>query len=684
MAFLSKRNRKFYVDVMTRRESLIFRAFMIIWVASLYYFWDWWFSVEHIVTWPRIIINSFLIVWSSVLPAYYFFFIASMKKTNPRVSLPEGLRIAMVVTKTPSEPFSVLERTLKGMLAQKYPHDTWLADENPTPTTIAWCAQNNVKISTRKDAPEYHNYKWPRKKNTKEGNLAYFYDNYGYDKYDVVVQMDADHAPSPGYLEEMIKPFSDPKVGYVTAPSIVDANLHESWAAKARLYSEGILHGSLQAGHNAGWAPLMFGSHYAVRTKALKEIGGLGPELAEDHSTTLMMYAHGWEGAAAFEAEAHGHGPQSFPDLMIQDFQWARSLMKIFLVLTPKYWRSLRLRFKFQFVFIQLWYPIFAITMLVALFLPVIAIVTKTPWVNLSYISYIVHGAPILVFFILVVAWIKERGWLRPENSKVFSWQSLLFQFARWPWVLLGVFDAIVSVIFRREIDFKVTPKGKMNIKPLEFKYIFPYIVMVLISVAAAIFGEDISSVRGYYYFAIFNAAVYALLVMIIVILHTYEAERLLPGFHVFRWVPKLAISAVMIFLVGTAGVAKGKIAIQTIFSKDAIQIAYEDSSLNKDLISLTTPSGVHVPVIAEQNTNQNLESAQIGEQKQLGGNPETKVVSRKYTVEDGDTLWIIAERTYGNGFEWQSLVNTNSSSIGYLPNGERALINIGSELVLP
>jgi len=45
------------------------------------------------------------------------------------------------------------------------------------------------------------------------------------------------------------------------------------------------------------------------------------------------------------------------------------------------------------------------------------------------------------------------------------------------------------------------------------------------------------------------------------------------------------------------------------------------------------------------------------------------------YTVQLGDTLWEIAEAYFGSGFEWTKILNLNSSSIGFLPNGEQALI---------
>jgi cellulose synthase (UDP-forming) len=115
----------------------------------------------------------------------------------------------------------------------------------------------------------------------------------------VVSQLDCDHVPSPTYLSEMVRPFSDPAVGYVAAPSVCDANAGSSWAARGRLHREATFHGAFQLGHSGGWAPACIGSHYAVRTRALRDIGGIGPELAEDFSTSFLFNAAGWQGAFA-------------------------------------------------------------------------------------------------------------------------------------------------------------------------------------------------------------------------------------------------------------------------------------------------------------------------------------------------------------------------------------------------
>src|SRR6516225_3008167 len=86
-----------------------------------------------------------------------------------------------------------------------------------------------VKISCRKGILEYNNLDFARRMRCKEGNLAYFYDTWGYRDYDFVAQFDSDHMPLPGYLRKAFVAFHNPDIGYVTAPSICDVNAKESW-----------------------------------------------------------------------------------------------------------------------------------------------------------------------------------------------------------------------------------------------------------------------------------------------------------------------------------------------------------------------------------------------------------------------------------------------------------------------
>lgn len=63
----------------------------------------------------------------------------------------------------------------------------------------------------------------------------------------------------------------------VWVAGVCDANAGVSWSVRARLHREAVFHGPVQLGHSAGLAPMRIGSHYVVRTGAVRDIGGVGP-----------------------------------------------------------------------------------------------------------------------------------------------------------------------------------------------------------------------------------------------------------------------------------------------------------------------------------------------------------------------------------------------------------------------
>ncbi len=510
---------------------------IICWLAALAYFWFWWAEPTHVVSWPAFLLVTLILAWVTLIPAYFILIFLDARQVRSSADLPKG-RVAMVVTKAPSEPFAVVRKTLLAMLDQKgVEFDVWLADEDPSEETKRWCGQHGVMISTRKGVSEYHRPVWPRRTRCKEGNLAYFYDHFGYERYDFVAQFDADHVPTPTYLREVLRPFSDPEVGYVSAPSICDANAAESWAARGRLYAEASLHGSLQAGYNNGWAPLCIGSHYAVRTAALRKIGGLGPELAEDHSTTLMMNAGGWRGVHAVNAIAHGDGPATFADLVVQEFQWSRSLVTILLQHSRRHVARLPLKLKFQFLFSQLWYPLFSTFMAVMFLLPVAALLTGHVFVNVTYPAFLLHSLPLsIVLTVFAIFW-RASGTFRPYDAKLFGWEGVVFILLRWPWSLAGSLAAARDHVTGSFVDFRITPKGDQGQRKLPARIMAPYIALLGICAAAMAFAADGDGARGFQIFATINLLIYVSLVILVVVRHAVEnGQSLLPQVYGLRF----------------------------------------------------------------------------------------------------------------------------------------------------
>ena len=495
-----------------------------LWLAAVIWFLFWWFEPRHFVDIFHSIFCTLIIFWGMLLPGYYFYFLRRMKKPNPDLSMPNDWRVAMVVTKAPNEPFSMVRKMLQAMLLQEYPHDTWLADEDPTPEVYDWCEERGVKISCRKGIADYNNKTWPRREKCKEGNLAYFYDKFGYERYDFISQMDADHIPESGYLRAMLQGFLDPKVGYVSAPSMNDANIESSWISRGRIFMEATLHGSLQSGYNGHWTPMCIGSHYAVRTSALKDIGGLGPELAEDHSTTFLFAAAGWNGVHSIDAIAHGEGPETFKDCMLQEFQWARSLAMIVLEMTPKHFHRLTFPLKLQFGFAQAWYFLYSGIMIMSYSLAPIALATGVPFTNMTYLSYAEHVLVPISACLLIVGFVRRQGCLRPNNVPLISWEAVFFQLARWPYVLWAVFDAVKVTSTKSYIVWRVTPKHQEKSR-IRIRYIAPYIAIVGLCSAALIYQLPHIRLVGYFCLTLVTLVWYSSLIIIIQRMHRKEKE---------------------------------------------------------------------------------------------------------------------------------------------------------------
>ncbi|MCC0033586.1 MAG: glycosyltransferase [Brucellaceae bacterium] len=532
--------------VFTGRSRTVYWLLSAVWIGLLAWFWAWWLQPSNIISLPRYIAVSLLFAWLTILPAYFIFLFAGALRPKP--AHVTG-RVAMIVTKAPSEPFPVVQKTLSAMLAQEYhaPYDVWLADEDPAPETLAWCRDNGVRVSSRKGVAAYHRTEWPRRTRCKEGNLAWFYDTQGYARYDFVSQLDADHVPAPGYLSHMMAPFADGGVGYVSAPSVCDANAAASWSARGRLHVEASMHGSMQTGYTNGLAPLCIGSHYAVRTQALRQIGGLGPELAEDHSTTLIMNSFGWRGVHAVDAEAHGDGPQTFADLAIQEFQWARSVVTILLQYSPVYFPTLPPKKRLQFLFCELWYPLFSVAMAAKFLLPVYALWIGEPVLNVTFPQFVLHFAPLSAWLLLMAYWWRATGTYRPANVPIISWESMMFLLVQWPWSLLGTLYAIRDRITGKFVDFRITPKGSKEDKALPLRVLMPYMTISLISGSAtALLGSD-AAVWGFRIFAAVNAVAYALVVIVLVALHYRESGHT-PRLAIYS-APALLAAIALLFL---------------------------------------------------------------------------------------------------------------------------------------
>jgi cellulose synthase (UDP-forming) len=552
-------------------EKVLLNFFILVWIGLFALFIFWWFTTTTVFTLWAFILTSMTVLWLPVISLYFIFFSSRARKNIKASDTTRMGRIAMITTKIPSEDFELIKRSLWAMKNQKYPYkyDVWLADEDPQKDTIAWCMSNGVRISTRKGNPDYHRDIHPRKAKTKEGNLSYFYDHWGYRDYDFVVQFDADHAPEPDFLTHVMAEFKDPKVGYVSSPSITDGNLESSWTVRARCYWESTNHGPIQSGAHSGFAPVMFGSHYSHRVTALRDIGGIAPEIAEDLTTTLTYNARGWRGAHALNAIAHGYGAVGVEDSMIQEYQWALVGMRAWFFVSRKLFWDLGLKVKMQFIVWHMWYPLVSFVTLISCFLPLYAILSQDAIVSVKGDEFVFFYLWLNGLFTLYVLFLRAKNMFRPVFSWHLAWETAVFQILQWPWIMIGSIEGFIQGIMR--VPF-YKAKGKVKItdktdgaRSLTGLFILPHFIIILANSLGILFTSFNEQVVGYYWFSFVVVATYTFVITLALLLTLSENMYKIKSSEIKHYFFNHATSILIVVISITLTILTSQILITTV-----------------------------------------------------------------------------------------------------------------------
>jgi hypothetical protein len=112
-------------------------------------------------------------------------------------------------------------------------------------------------------------------------------------------------------------------------------------------------------------------------------------------------------------------------------------------------------------------------------------------------------------------------------------------------------------------VDFRITPKGTSEVDPLPLRVLAPYGLLSLASVLPVLLISDAGDTRGFYIFAIVNSALYALLLLVIVVQHRRENRVRRPeGFYR----PAMASGLLLLVLLpGIATAERGKDGVESL-----------------------------------------------------------------------------------------------------------------------
>lgn len=146
---------------------------------------------------------------------------------------------------------------------------------------------------------------------------------------DIIVTVDCDCSYDRFALEEILRPFADPRIGAVcgdVVPRNGDAGLLSRFQEIEYLFAISV---GKRIGAQFGQVVCMSGAFSAFRREALEAIGGFDVGGGEDLDVTLRLRARGWAIGFAPAALCHTDVPEAFWPLVRQRLRWERDSVRL-------------------------------------------------------------------------------------------------------------------------------------------------------------------------------------------------------------------------------------------------------------------------------------------------------------------------------------------------------------------
>ena len=240
-------------------------------------------------------------------------------------------RIAVLIP-TYNEPNEVLLPTIAAATALQPAHETWVLDDGGRP----WVRDLAVTLGAQYLAREEHRH-------AKAGNLNHAIEHVD---ADLVAILDADHVASPEFLTHTLGYFDDPTIAIVQTPQdfynvgSFEHGPNRSWFWRLRrgtsFNEQRLFYRAIQPGKNRWGAAFWCGTNAVVRTRALRDVGGVATEtVTEDIHTSIRLHRRGWHTVYHNEVLAHGLAARDAEQYQSQRRRWGTWAMQLLHVEHP-------------------------------------------------------------------------------------------------------------------------------------------------------------------------------------------------------------------------------------------------------------------------------------------------------------------------------------------------------------
>jgi cellulose synthase (UDP-forming) len=391
-----------------------------------------------------------------------------------------GWRVGVATTFVPgAEPIEMLAATVAALVDMEYPHETWVLDEVDDPAVKRLCTRLGARHFSRRERAEYQTESGRFERRTKHGNYNAWLNELGFDRFDIIVGFDPDHVPARDFLLRTLGYLADPSIGYVQAAQVY-YNQPASFVARGAAEETYAYYSSIQMTTYALGYPIVTGCHNVHRANALRQVGGFAPHEADDLLITTLYRAAGWRGVYVPETLALGLTPVDWAGYLKQQRRWARSVLDVKFRIYPKLAGRLP-RVERVISLAHGLYYFHGLATLVNLGLLVFMLASGLTPTVVSFRT--VPYALTAVIALQACEFYRQRFFLNRRTECGLHVRAGLLRFAKWPAVLVALFDALQP----RRTPYMITPKVRY---PLEWRALLvPHAIASIAILAAIVVG---------------------------------------------------------------------------------------------------------------------------------------------------------------------------------------------------
>jgi cellulose synthase (UDP-forming) len=426
--------------------NLVFLAWWLVWLYDYSHAATWWLYTSLVVA------ETFSI--TQVL-GYWFTVWHDREPERKRARVPGRVDVFIA---TYNESVELVEQTVRGAMAIRYPHRTYVLDDGHRPEMGEMARRLGAQWITR-----------PNNTGAKAGNINHALTLTDGDYFAV---FDADHVPHPNFLSRLMPFMEDPRMALVQAPQYY-SNRDRTYVAGAAMDQQEIFFGPICNGKDGLGSVFCCGTNMVLRRAAIDEIGGFRENsVTEDAATTLDIHERGWKSKYVSERLADGMGPEDLGAYITQQHRWARGSLEMLFKFGVLF-RHMPWRLRLQYAWSAMFY-LTGVSTLVYLALPSLFLLFGIQAVSAQSGDFIAHFLPYIFLTIFILARSAEGN---------LHFRAIQFSYGLFPVFL----SALISLILGKKVGFHVTPKERND--GTFYRLIIPQLVTVAILLASIVIG---------------------------------------------------------------------------------------------------------------------------------------------------------------------------------------------------